>query len=61
MPAVCAEGVVEHVVLVGAPVAVDREQLSAARGVVAGRFVNGFTRTDWLLSLCCRCASLLCS
>jgi hypothetical protein len=51
----CAEGVVEHVVLLGAPVPVDGDQLCAARSVVAGRFVNGFCRSDWLLSICCRC------
>lgn len=50
----CAEGVVEHVVLLGAPVPVDVHKLRAVRSVVAGRFVNGFCRTDWLLSLCCR-------
>jgi hypothetical protein len=49
-----AEGVVEHVVLLGAPVPVDNAKLRVARSVAAGRFVNGFCRTDWLLSLCCR-------
>jgi Protein of unknown function (DUF726) len=27
-----------------------------ARCAVAGRFVNGYSLTDWLLALCCRCA-----
>lgn len=52
-----AVGVVEHAVLLGAPVSVDRVKFSAARSVVAGRFVNGHSETDWLLGLCTRCAA----
>lgn len=43
--------------LLGAPVSVDRVKFSAARSVVAGRFVNGHSETDWLLGLCTRCAA----
>lgn len=51
----CAEGIVEHAVILGAPVAIDPVKLQAARSVVAGRFINGFCVTDWLLALCSRC------
>lgn len=51
-----AVGIVEHAVLLGAPVSVDRVKFRTARSVVAGRFVNGHSGTDWLLGLCTRCA-----
>lgn len=51
-----AVGIVEHAVLLGAPVSVDRVKFRTARSVVAGRFVNGHSETDWLLGLCTRSA-----
>jgi hypothetical protein len=50
----CAEGVVEHVVLLGAPISVNKVKLQMARCMVSGRFVNGHCVTDWLLKLCSR-------
>eukprot|EP00892_Ulva_mutabilis_P001645 jgi/Ulvmu1/11481/UM077_0025.1 len=49
-----ARGVVEHAVLLGAPVSIDRVKFRTARSVVSGRFVNGHSETDWLLGLCTR-------
>ena len=45
----------EHAILLGAPVAIDPVKFQTARSVVAGRFINGFCVTDWLLALCSRC------
>lgn len=36
-------------ILLGAPVPVNAAEWAAARGVVAGRLVNGYCRTDWVL------------
>lgn len=45
-------GLVENAVLLGAPIGLGaREQWSAARSVVAGRFVNVFSENDWLLKV----------
>lgn len=43
------QGLVQDVVLLGAPVTTDVEQWRAIRGVVAGRVIHGFSRTDWIL------------
>lgn len=45
----CA-GVVEHVVLMGVPVSTRVERWAMARSAVAGRFVNAFSRRDWVRS-----------
>ncbi|UZJ52801.1 hypothetical protein CBS101457_002121 [Exobasidium rhododendri] len=42
-------GIVQNVYLVGAPVTASDKTWKEARGVVAGRFVNAFSRTDWIL------------
>ncbi|XP_074308604.1 transmembrane and coiled-coil domain-containing protein STS1-like [Silene latifolia] len=49
---------VERVVLLGAPIPIKDENWEAARKVVAGRFVNVFSRNDWILGIAFR-ASLL--
>ena len=51
-----ADGIVEHVVLLGAPVTVRAATLRMARCMTAGRFVNGYSVVDWVLSLSFRCA-----
>lgn len=44
-----ARGIVEHAVLLGAPIRADRPaEWAAARAVVAGRLVNGFSSHDWV-------------
>mmetsp|Transcript_21996 Transcript_21996/g.61050 ORF Transcript_21996/g.61050 Transcript_21996/m.61050 type:complete len:771 (+) Transcript_21996:182-2494(+) len=44
-------GVVAEVVLLGAPVTLTPLKWHSARSVVAGRFINGFSPKDWLLTL----------
>ena len=46
-----ARGLVQDVVLLGAPVPPASERWRMARRVVAGRLVNGYSRRDWLLSV----------
>jgi hypothetical protein len=46
-----ARGLVQDVVLLGAPVPPTVERWKMARRVVAGRLVNGYSRGDWLLSV----------
>lgn len=52
------EGLVERVVLLGAPISVKDEDWRSARKMVAGRFVNVFSTNDWILGVTFR-ASLL--
>ncbi|XP_022638468.1 transmembrane and coiled-coil domain-containing protein 4 isoform X2 [Vigna radiata var. radiata] len=49
---------VERVVLLGAPIPIMDENWEAARKMVAGRFVNAYSRNDWMLGVAFR-ASLL--
>lgn len=44
-----AYGLVQNVYLFGSPVVVKKDEFLRARTVVAGRFVNGFNRNDWIL------------
>jgi hypothetical protein len=44
-----AHGLVQNVYLFGAPIVVKKEEFIKARVVVAGRFVNGYNRNDWIL------------
>ena len=46
-----AFGIVENVYLLGATCSASKEDFILMRKVVAGRFVNVFNRSDWLLSL----------
>ena len=39
----------ESVVLLGTPVGVHPERWHIARSAVSGRFVNGYSRRDWIL------------
>ena len=43
-----ARGIVEHAVLLGAPVGVTPQRWRMARTVVAGRLVNGYSNQDWV-------------
>lgn len=52
------EGLVERVVLLGAPISVKGEQWETARKMVAGRFINVYSTNDWILGVTFR-ASLL--
>lgn len=42
-------GLVENVILLGCPVAVKYDQITSARSVVSGKFINGYSRKDWIL------------
>lgn len=44
-----AHGLVQNVYLFGAPIVVKQEEFLKARTIVAGRFVNGYNRNDWIL------------
>ncbi|KAL0448439.1 UNVERIFIED_CONTAM: Transmembrane and coiled-coil domain-containing protein 4 [Sesamum latifolium] len=51
-------GIVERVVLLGAPVAIKDMNWEATRKVVAGRYVNAYSTNDWMLGIAFR-ANLL--
>ncbi|KAK6458876.1 uncharacterized protein RJT20DRAFT_123977 [Scheffersomyces xylosifermentans] len=42
-------GLIENVIILGNPIAVKLDQLALARSVVSGRFVNGYSKKDWIL------------
>ncbi|TGZ84754.1 DUF726-domain-containing protein [Ascodesmis nigricans] len=42
-------GIIEDVVLLGAPITATKEEWRLVRSVVAGRLVNGFSPRDWVL------------
>lgn len=44
-----AYGLVQNVYIFGSPVVVKKEEFLKARTVVAGRFVSGYNRADWIL------------
>ncbi|KAL6906526.1 hypothetical protein ACP4OV_004127 [Aristida adscensionis] len=46
-----AQGIVERAVLIGAPVSVRGEMWEPARKMVAGRFVNVYSTSDWVLGV----------
>ncbi|KAE8594681.1 hypothetical protein XENTR_v10019744 [Xenopus tropicalis] len=52
-----SEGIIEDVVLLGAPVEGDADRWEPLTRVVAGRIVNGYCRGDWLLSFVYRSSS----
>ncbi|XP_059461143.1 uncharacterized protein LOC132190235 [Corylus avellana] len=52
-------GLVERVVLLGAPISIKDENWEVARKIVAGRFVNAYSTNDWMLGIIFR-GSLLC-
>lgn len=45
-----AYGLVQDVYIFGSPVFYNQKQMGNARSVVSGRFVNGFSRKDWILA-----------
>ncbi|XP_070207687.1 transmembrane and coiled-coil domain-containing protein 4-like [Littorina saxatilis] len=52
------EGIVENVVILGAPVPGDPKSWSSFRRVVSGRIVNGYCSGDWLLKFLYRTSSI---
>lgn len=51
VPSAAGRGIVENVVLMGAPVSTDFASWSACRRVVSGRLINCYSRKDWFLAL----------
>ena len=45
-----AYGIVQDVFILGATLTASKQNWFAARSVVAGRFVNGYARNDWVLN-----------
>jgi hypothetical protein len=52
-----AYGLVENVVIFGSPIVGSHEQLLLARSVISGRFVNGYSKKDWILGYLFRATS----
>ncbi|XP_004637713.1 transmembrane and coiled-coil domain-containing protein 4 [Octodon degus] len=52
------QGIIEDVVLLGAPVEGDPKHWEPFRKVVSGRIINGYSRGDWLLSFVYRTSSV---
>lgn len=52
-----AYGVVQDVILLGAPLTASQKAWFQVRSVVSGRFVNGFARNDWVLNYLFRATS----
>ncbi|CAN3475210.1 probable lipase Mil1p [Diutina catenulata] len=50
-------GLVENVILLGTPVAINHDQLALARSVVSGKYVNGYSKKDWILGYLFRATS----
>ncbi|XP_052821109.1 transmembrane and coiled-coil domain-containing protein 4-like isoform X2 [Mya arenaria] len=53
-----SEGLIEDVILLGAPVSGDAKYWKPISKVVAGKIVNGYARGDWLLKFLYRTASV---
>lgn len=52
-----AFGLVQDVIIFGAPIVVKKDQFILARSVVGGRFVNGYSKKDWILGYLFRATS----
>ncbi|KAK9237371.1 hypothetical protein V1525DRAFT_360863 [Lipomyces kononenkoae] len=52
-----AFGLVQNVYIFGSPVVVKRDQFVKATSIVSGRFVNGYSRRDWILGYLFRATS----
>ncbi|KAL3447978.1 hypothetical protein BJX65DRAFT_295489 [Aspergillus insuetus] len=52
-----AYGLVQNVYLFGSPLVANKDEYTKARGVVSGRFVNGYSSNDWILGYLFRATS----
>ncbi|KAH3681029.1 hypothetical protein WICMUC_000010 [Wickerhamomyces mucosus] len=52
-----AYGLVENVFIFGSPIVISNEELLLARSAVSGKFVNGFSKKDWILGYLYRATS----
>ena len=53
------EGIVENVFLIGSAVPGNPERWAPVRRVVAGRLVNAYCTSDWVLAVLCRTANVM--
>ncbi|OMJ28629.1 putative membrane protein [Smittium culicis] len=53
-----AFGIIEDVIIFGAPIVASEQEWRIAKSVVGGRFINGFSGRDWLLKLMYRTANI---
>lgn len=52
-----AHGIVQNVYMFGSPIVASKDEYLKARGVVSGRFVNGYSSNDWILGYLFRATS----
>ncbi|KAJ5179488.1 hypothetical protein N7492_002698 [Penicillium capsulatum] len=52
-----AHGLIQNAYLFGAPVVASKDDYLKARSVVSGRFVNGYSKNDWILGYLFRATS----
>lgn len=52
-----AFGIVQDVFIFGSPVTASKKQWAECSGVVSGRFVNGYVKSDWILGFLYRASS----
>lgn len=52
-----AHGLIQNVYLFGSPIVANKDDYLKARSVVSGRFVNGFSKNDWILGYLFRATS----
>ncbi|ODV62100.1 Mil1p, partial [Ascoidea rubescens DSM 1968] len=52
-----AYGIVENVYLFGSPFVSNKDQLRLSRSVVSGKFINGYSKKDWILGYLFRATS----
>lgn len=52
-----AYGLIQNVYLFGSPIVANKDDYLKARSVVSGRFVNGYSRNDWILGYLFRATS----
>jgi hypothetical protein len=55
------EGIVENVFLIGSAVSGNPDKWAKVRRVVAGRLVNAYCTSDWVLAVLCRTANVMTS
>ncbi|PVU87689.1 hypothetical protein BB561_006221 [Smittium simulii] len=53
-----AFGIIEDVILLGAPISVPAKEWRLASSVVGGRFINGYSSRDWMLKLMYRTSKI---
>ncbi|KAJ5934346.1 hypothetical protein N7466_003893 [Penicillium verhagenii] len=52
-----AHGLIQNVYLFGSPIVASKDDYLKARSVVSGRFVNGYSKNDWILGYLFRATS----